>query len=560
MQFSRRRFLSLLAVSSAASLASGQVQAHARWRPGPGDLQAGDAFRHGVASGDPLQHRVILWTRVTPRSSRQHIRVKCVVALDPSMRHVVSKYQAFASSSRDFTVKIDAYGLKPGHTYYYQFFALGEASPVGRTRTLPRETDQVRLAVASCSNLPAGFFGAYGLLARQYNLDAVLHLGDYIYEYGNETYGDGSAIDRIPEPNAETVTLADYRTRYAQYRRDHHLQEAHRLHPWIVVWDDHESANDAYRDGAENHQSGEGDWQIRKAAAMQAWFEWLPVRNPWGRRETAGRIFRRFRFGDLVQLDMLDTRLFGREQQLPMLIDGVTSELLVSPQELMQYLGEMNRADRQLLGAEQESWLYLQLAQAAERKVKWNVLGQQVMMGQLAVSAEGLPPGVRIPLNTDQWDGYAAARTRLLNMISSQDIENTVILTGDFHSSWAHDIAVNPYDPSAYDATTGAGSIAVEFVGPAISSPFFVDPNPELIHSLEQFALYNNPHTRYVDLQFNGYMVVDLDRYRARAEYYHLDDVLNPDSGETLSAVVETASGSRSVQRVNGRIGNAVSI
>lgn len=557
MGFSRRQFLRMLAASSALSLSARDALAQAHWRPGPGDMTPGDAFRHGVASGDPLQHRVILWTRVTPRSSARYIPVKCVVALDPGMRHVISRYQGFAGSATDFTVKIDAYGLRPGHTYYYQFYALGEASPVGRTRTLPRETDRVRFAVASCSNLPAGFFAAYGLLAQQYELDAVLHLGDYIYEYGNATYGDGSAIDRIPEPNAETVTLADYRTRYAQYRRDAHLQEAHRLHPWIMVWDDHESANDAYRDGAENHQPDEGDWAIRKAAAIRAWFEWLPVRNPLGRRQAGERIFRRFRFGDMLQLDMLDTRLFGRERQVPMLIDGVTSELLVNPQELMQYLGELNRADRQLLGAEQENWLYRQLAQAVERRVQWNVLGQQVMMGQLTVAPQGLPPGVRIPLNTDQWDGYAGARARLLNIIAGQNVENAVVLTGDFHSSWAHDLALDPYNSDVYDAGTGTGSLAVEFVGPAISSPFFVDPDPALVQGLEQFALLNNPHTRYVDLQHNGYMVVDFDRYRARAEYYHLDDVLNPDSGETLAAVVESATGSRRTELVSGSIGVA---
>ena len=553
MTISRRTFLNRLAATSTATFISPSALARGKWTPRPEDLLPGDAFRHGVASGDPLNHRVILWTRVTPNNAHQRIPVKCLVARDPRMRHVVRWYRSFAAADADYTVKIDARGLKADTTYYYQFYAKGEASPVGRTRTLPYETDRIRLGVASCSNYPAGFFGAYGLLAQQHNLNAIVHLGDYTYEYGNETYGDGTAINRIPEPNRETVSLADYRTRLAQYRRDPQLQEAHRLHPWIVVWDDHEVANDAYTDGAENHQPDEGDWDVRKAAALQAYFEWLPVRDNLGWREAHQRIFRRFRFGDLAQLDMLDTRLFGREQQVPQLIDGVTSDLLVSPEDLSLYLSEINRADRQLLGQKQEAWLYRQIERAAERNTQWHLVGQQVMVGQLSVAA-GLSPDVRIPLNTDQWDGYAGARQRFLSFLQSQKVDNTVILTGDFHSSWAHDLSFNPYDPMLYDPVTGHGSQAVEFVGPAISSPFFVDPNPELVKGLEEFALFNNPHTQYVDLESNGYMIIDIDRYRTRAEYYHIDDVLNPDTGETMSAAVETATGENHAILVEGAI------
>ncbi len=556
MDFSRRKFLEILAGTAALGVAAPSVLAATEvWVPHPEDLLPGPAFRHGVASGDPLRRRVILWTRVTPGTDTHAIPVKCVVATDPYLREVVGRYHGVAARHSDYTVKLDAFGLRPGKTYYYQFYAQGEASPLGRTRTLPSETERVRLGLASCSNLPAGFFGAYALLAQQQDLDAIVHVGDYIYEYGNGTFGDGTDIGRIPQPNAETVALGDYRTRYAQYRRDYQLQEAHRLHPWIVVWDDHEFANDAYKDGAENHQPGEGDWEVRKAAARRAWFEWLPIRDPFHRRSRAGRIFRRFRFGDLVQLDMLDTRLFGRERQVPALVDGISQELLVSPQELIAYLGEINRIDRQLLGNKQEHWLYKQLEAAEERDTHWNLLGQQVMMGQLEVAAPGLPPGMRIPLNTDQWDGYAGARTRLLDFMAKQEVENLIVLTGDFHSSWAHDIAPAPYDPTRYNPLTGEGSRAVEFVGPAISSPFFVDPDPALVKGLEQFALSNNPHTRYVDLEHNGYLVVDIDEYRARAEFYHVDNVLNPDSAETMAAAVEVASGSHHAVLVEGAVG-----
>jgi len=357
MAFSRRTFLGAVAGGSALALIGPDALAGSHWTPRPEDLLPGPVFRHGVASGDPQLHRVMLWTRVTPRSAEQKVAVRVVVAKDPRMKQVVRRMTGLATPYSDFTVKLDAFGLQPDETYYYQFQALGEASPVGRTRTLPRETDRVRLGIASCSNWPAGFFGAYALLAQQSDLNAIVHLGDYIYEYGNGTYGDGTAINRIPEPNMETVTLNDYRTRYAQYRRDYQLQEAHRLHPWILVWDDHEVANDAFKDGAENHQTDEGDWLLRKAAALRAYFEWLPIRDTFGWREREGRIFRRFRFGDLVQLDMLDTRLCGRERQAPLLIDAVTQQLLVTPEELFYYLNEINRADRQLLRKLQEAGL-----------------------------------------------------------------------------------------------------------------------------------------------------------------------------------------------------------
>lgn len=554
MDFSRRKFLELLAGTAALGATPLPLLARESWTPHPEDLLPGPAFRHGVASGDPLKTRVILWTRVTPDSKRQAIPVRCVVATDRYLRHVVGRYHALATPYADYTVKLDAAGLRPGKTYYYQFYANGEASAVGRTRTLPREAERVRLGLASCSNLPAGFFGAYALLAQQASLDAIVHVGDYIYEYGNGTFGDGTDIGRIPEPNAETVALGDYRTRYAQYRRDYQLQEAHRLHPWIVVWDDHEFANNAYRDGAENHQPDEGDWELRKAAAQRAWFEWLPVRDPHHLRARSGRIFRRFRFGELVQLDMLDTRVFGREQQVPALVDGITQQLLVDPEALFGYLKEISRTDRQLLGIEQERWLYRQLEEHEERDTGWQVLGQQVMMGQLSVAAAGLPPGTRIPINTDQWDGYTGARTRLLDFLQGQGLDNLVILTGDFHSSWANDIAASPYDARLYDPLTGTGSQAVEFVGPAISSPFFVNPDPAFVKGVEQFALATNPHTHYIDMEHNGYLVVDFDEYRARAEFYHIDDVLNPDSAQTLAAAVEVASGSRHAQLVEGAV------
>jgi alkaline phosphatase D len=528
------------------------------WTPRPTDRTPGRVFRHGVASGDPLFDRVVLWTRVTPKHDTM-VPVTCEVATDRDMQGIVRRFHGATSSARDFTVKLDAYGLEAGRTYYYRFIAHGEASPVGRTRTLPRDTDRVRFALASCSNFPAGFFAAYGHLARQPDLDAVVHVGDYIYEYANGAFTDGTAIGRIPAPNKEIVSLDDYRTRYAQYRTDPDLQEAHRRHPWIVVWDDHEIANDAWLNGAENHNPGEGDWQKRKQAAITAWLEWMPVRVPSGPWLGSTRIYRSFRFGDLVTLDMLDTRHAGRDQQIPGLVDPATLKLVPidgTPEEIaaeiMRRIAGYNNPARQLLGVEQERWLLQHLLEPASRRTKWHVLGQQVMMGQLTVANPALPPGIRVPLNPDQWDGYVGARERLLGFIQSRGIENVIVLTGDIHSSWANDIARNPYS-SSYDPARE--SLAVEFVCPGISSPFFTNPDPRIVKGLECLVLGNNPHTRFVDFERNGYVMVDIDRYRTRAEWYHIENVREPETPQILAAAVTVGAGANFISNVEDHTG-----
>jgi alkaline phosphatase D len=562
MTIKRREFLELalagaLLGTATPALATGNFGSwpYDPWTPRPTDLKPGKVFRHGVASGDPLDDRVILWTRVTPKHAYKAVPVECYVATDPKMRRIIGRLKGFATSDTDFTVKFDAYPLRPGQTYYYQFVALREASPIGRTRTLPRDCDRVRLALASCSNWPAGFFAAYGHLARQPDLDAVLHVGDYIYEYANGEYTDGTDIDRIPAPDREIVSLSDYRTRYAQYRTDADLQLAHQWHPWIVVWDDHEIANDSWANGAENHNEGEGDWRLRKARATRAWYEWMPVREPRSPFHKSSRIYRSFRFGNLVQLDMLDTRHAGRDQQIPGLIDPNTLQLVTSdPQVILSRIAGYNEPTRQLLGPEQEKWLMQHLLEPRHKKAKWHVLGQQVMMAQLSLANAALPPGVRIPLNPDQWDGYAGARERLLQFIQTNNIDNVIVLTGDFHSSWANDVARNPH---AAGYNPAVDSLAVEFVCPGISSPFFTDPNPQVVKGLECLALATNPHTRFVDFERNGYVVVDIDRDRARGEWYHLDNVRAPNSAQSLAAAVEVNAGANHITFVEDRTGLA---
>ena len=280
---------------------------------GSQDLAAEVAFDHGVASGDPLQDRVIIWTRVN--TSAETVTVSWQMATDADFSNVISSGTLLTDAKRDHTVKVDVTGLQSDSAYYYRFSCQNSDSIVGRTKTLPDGSpEQYSLAVVSCSNFPYGFFNAYQCVAQRDDVDVVLHLGDYIYEYANGKYGDGNLLGRVPRPDRETVQLEDYRERYACYREDEDLMAVHARHPFIVVWDDHEFANNTWVKGAENHDSNEGDWNAQRAAATQAYFEWMPIRKSVSDRQQ--RIYRSFQFGDLFDLIMLDTRSVGRDQQL----------------------------------------------------------------------------------------------------------------------------------------------------------------------------------------------------------------------------------------------------
>lgn len=523
MELDRRAFLAaaaraglaLPALSGLGALAAcaGRGEPHA-----PEDAATATRFLHGVASGDPLADRVVLWTRVAARAATP---VRWRVARDAELREVVGEGRTLAAPERDFTVKLDVAGLEPGTTYWYGFEALGEASPVGRTRTLPAgSAGRLRLAFASCANLTQGYWNAYAAIARRDDLDVVLHLGDYIYEFPNGVYGDGTALGRVPEPDRELVTLADYRTRYAQYRRDPDLQALHARHPMIAVWDDHELADDAWLGGAGNHQpASEGRWADRRSAAVRAYREWLPVREEgMPAPEDKPRLYRSFRIGDLAELAMLDTRLAGRAHQIP----AAERALLADPA-------------RSMLGAEQEAWLFERLASSQREGVAWRLVGQQVMVGQLR-TPQGL---IR---NADSWDGYPAARERLLRRIQADSIDNVVVLSGDVHSSWGVELALDPFDPQAYDPRAGRGALAVELVCPAISSaPPVADASEAETRAAACRA--SHPHVRYVDLWKRGYGLLDLDPERARMEWWHVEGVEQRGLGDHLGAALETRSG-----------------
>lgn len=460
--------------------------------PGPATT-----FEHGVASGDPLADGVILWTRLSPGGgSTEPIEVWWETSLDPDFTQRTAQGTTTTSAAADYTAKVDVSGLIWGRNYYYRFFALGRQSPIGRTRLAPSGgVDRLRFAVCSCSNYGFGFFHAYKHMAERADLDAVIHLGDYFYEYGDGTFPEPPSQLRMLDPPTETITLDDYRRRFAQYRRDPDLQELHRQVPFIVVWDDHETANNSWMGGAENHNEDnavdEGSWEGRLGAARQAFFEWVPI------RETPGqRLFRKLEYGALADVIMLDTRIEGREQQS----EGILCDTIADAATL----------PNQMLGPEQEQWLFEELSNSTGR---WKIVGNQVVMSLWSLGGEGAF------LNPDQWNCYPAARDRLVAFLRDEGIGNVVVVTGDVHSSWAMDVTLpdGSYTPETRDA-----AVAVEFVAPGITSP------PSIPSGVVE-GLVATPHIRAAEVGSIGYFVLDLRSDKAQADWYF---VAGLDAGE----------------------------
>ncbi len=460
-------------------------------------------FYHGVASGDPLSDRVIIWTRVTPTNNDgSPINVEWRISKDTTMFEIVNSGNYTATSERDYTVKVDVDNLEPSTCYYYDFKVGDNYSIRGRAITSDiGDNEHVRFGVVSCSNYQYGYFNAYKAIADRNDLNAVIHLGDYIYEYEVGGYS-ANLEDRKHEPEHETVTLEDYRLRYSHYRLDHDLQAVHQQYPFICVWDDHESADDSYIDGADNHdEATQGSWHARKNNSKQAYFEWMPI------RETPGdsSIYRIFEYGDLINLYMLDTRLEGRVAQV-----GVTSS-------------DLNDPNRTILGFEQLDWFKSNLQNSSK---KWNIVGQQVMMAPLR--AFGLP------VNSDQWDGYPVERENIFNHIMDNNIENIVVLTGDIHTSWAIDLPLN-----GYNSSTGANSAGVEYVTTSVTSPGLpIGIGASLVQSF-------NSHVKYVNLNMRGYMVLDVTKARTQAEWYHIDNINTTSFNESFATAYFVNDGER---------------
>ncbi|WIV97447.1 alkaline phosphatase D family protein [Kinneretia aquatilis] len=510
------------------------------------------SFSHGVASGDPQSDRVILWTRVrvaTPAGSTaapdlRDLSLRWEVASDSEFKTIVASGNAEASAARDHTVKVDAGGLQAGQKYFYRFSCQGQLSPVGRTQTLPAAGSavaQLKLAVFSCANYPAGYFNVYAEAAKRDDLDVAVHLGDYLYEYGRGGYASEQAktLGREVEPAGETIALDDYRRRYAQYRADADLQRLHAKLPMIAVWDDHEITNDAWMNGAENHQPAtEGDYAKRKAAAIQAYHEWMPIRS----QTNTEQIYRSFAFGNLLALHMLDTRIVGRDEPL-----DYAKYTGANGFDAVSFGKDMAKTDRQLLGAAQNGWLQQQLAASS---ATWQVLGQQVLMGRMNIPApilfEANYPGTgvsvsayaamvaksqlapatltaqeravlaqpSIPYNLDAWDGYAAARETVL-ATARQLNKNLVVLAGDTHNAWASDLQ-----------DLAGNQVGVEFATSSVTSPGFEVYLPKETPQVLAGALTQliGP-LEYADTSRRGFMVITATAQECRSDWVYVSTI-----------------------------------
>jgi alkaline phosphatase D len=461
-------------------------------------------FYHGVASGDPLTDRVILWTRITNGDPNPNIAWR--VATDTGMVNIVQNGTTTTDASRDFTVKIDAAGLQPNTTYYYEFEYDGVTSLRGRTKTLPvGDIDSIRLAMVSCSNMGHGYFNAYSRLVARNDIDAVIHLGDYEYEYASGAFGTARTL----VPSNEVFTLNDYRMRHADYKLDSDLRAVHQQYAFITTWDDHETANDAWENGAQNHTEGaEGIYADRRRFSTQAYAEWMPIRLP--NPANPQQIYRKFEFGDLADLNMVDTRLEGRDQQT-----GNTSI--------------DNSPTRTLLGTTQFNWLCNNLKTSSRR---WKVIGNQVMVAPLKVFGQ--------VLNADQWDGYPAERQKLYDTIMQNNVQQVVVLTGDIHTAWGNDLPL-----TGYNSATGANSAGVEFVCTSVTSsglPFNVP------QALMPLLTSSNPHSKFYNLTEHGYTVLDINKQRTQGEWYFVDRIDQPSTGETFAGARYNQLGTRFLQ------------
>ncbi|ANZ09869.1 alkaline phosphatase D family protein [Vibrio parahaemolyticus] len=529
MSLSRRDFMKVV---SSTAVATGLIGC------GSDDNESvAVSFEHGVASGDPTQTQVIIWTRVTTTAS--YVDVSWQVASDMEFSNVVQSGVFTTDTGRDFTVKVDVQNLNANSQYYYRFMVGEMMSEVGQTQTLPEDgVEKASMAVVSCANYPAGYFHVYREILNQHEqspFDVVLHLGDYIYEYGAGGYAseDAAALGREPSKGTECITLDDYRKRYAQYRQDADLQALHAKLPMIAVWDDHELANDTWKNGAENHQDDEGSFIDRRAAAAAAWTEWLPVRE---NTFSNMLIYRQFSFGNLVNLMMLDTRLVGRDKPLDYFsLSAPTMEAIGG------LVAQSRSADRELLGTEQLAWL---MNEFNTHDAKWNVLGQQVLMSRmelpssvmtamfqlftsteekktealLAVNtaitgylADPSADPISLPYNLDAWDGYYVEREKVYQLAKVSS-GNFVCLAGDTHNAWASelkDVSNNP--------------IGVEFATSSVSSPGleeYLALDPVAIAQME----YTLPHLvselQWADIKQRGFMRVTFTADAAQSTWY----------------------------------------
>lgn len=504
--------------------------------------KASGRFRHGIASGDPDQTSLILWTRVEPEGETE--QVEWQVARDPAFASIVQSGRVTTSAQRDYTVKPLVTGLEPGARYHYRFIVRGETSPVGRTRTLSDGAlDRLGIALASCSNYPFGHFNAYDAIAKDPMVDIVLHTGDYIYEYGGpESWGQktGVKLGRAHQPAYEIVSLSDYRTRHAQYRGDPSLQAMTAAHPFISCWDDHESANNPWILGAQNHQpETEGDWQHRRAASIRAYYEWMPIREPGPGRNRA-EYWRSYRFGDLATLVTLETRHTARAEQVDYLRYAETIRTAEDAARLRDEI--IDAPDRPMLSAAMEDFLSEELGRSVKAGESWRVIGNATLLARMNVpdligagllpdpATEGLPFETKalawkakwnLPIYTDSWDGYGWARERFYALCREAGASDLVVLTGDSHSFWANSLADDAKRPMGVEL----GTAGITSPGDFLASGF----GPELSKKLDKAFVDMVDEVVWTDNFHQGYVRLDLRRDAAQANFIGMSTILSPD-------------------------------
>lgn len=507
-------------------------------------------FKHGVASGDPLSNALIIWTRATTSQSNFEVTAAWELASDSQFKNIIRSGREQTDKSRDFTIKIDVQELAPNTEYFYRFMGLNTQSPIGRAKTLPiNNIEQVKMAVVSCSNYPAGYFNAYTDAAKQKDLDVVLHLGDYIYEYPMGGYATENAekIGRqlAADNSGEIITLSDYRKRYAIYRTDQGLQALHAAAPFIAIWDDHEVTNDTYKSGAENHTPDEGDFFKRRAAAIQAYYEWLPIRPPMG--EQSPQIYRTFDFGNLISLHMLDTRVIARDKQLAY---SDYKNLETKQMDVARFASDLNNPSRQLLGNTQLNWLTSAITKS---NAKWQVLGQQVLMTKMWLPTEIFSQSDRtkipqvlkelvtikkavlankavtpaqlarvntlMPYNLDAWDGYPSEREALYKSVTALN-KKLVVIAGDTHNAW-HGTLKN----------AKGENVGVEFATPGVTSPgmehYLALNTAQAKQMADSLSLLIND-LNYCDLSHRGYMLLTITKEQITSNWRYIDNINSP--------------------------------
>ncbi|KAJ4010580.1 hypothetical protein NW752_005255 [Fusarium irregulare] len=515
-------------------------------------------FTHGVASGDPWPESVILWTRVAPSlksdSSNKTVdgtaglyshETKKYINADPNPicvdwevkssdgENVVSSGRAYTTSDIDYTIKVEAEGLKPLTEYNYQFTICDSdnKSPVGRTKTAPTADDDVSelsFAVFSCSNYPNGYFNAYGNAARKDEHDYVIHLGDYIYEYG----ADG---DRASQPKDEIFTLHDYRTRHGQYRTDLDLQLLSKDFAWIPTWDDHEFANNGYRDGFSGlnntedsfNKKGKVSVDSRKVNAVRAYFEWMPIRQT--DMDDGLRVWRSFKMGKLLDLIILDTRNYDRSITSLDWNDGYIDMIRDDP-------------SRTLMGSRQENWFYKSLTESKDRGAAWRIIGNQIIFSRITENY-----GSGEILSGDNWSGYVANRNRTLEHLYSNDIGNNVFLAGDSHQNWVSDLVW--LGTKEYDNKTGAGSIGVEFAGTAVSSNGIDGPIEPAAGDAARSRIEKNPELQWQEGYYRGYFILDVNAKQVSSRFYGSPSVASRNSFDIPLANFTVVSGDNHLKR-----------